>query len=153
MTFSTLISLTINGRGPSNTPQKVTIFLSLLDYLTLFLCSKSWIFQNSQILPPAATRPITPRPPAPRVAPQPMPPAAAPDTAMIWCFGPRWSSLLFWGLARSDQYWGDCRSSRGPYVIPELEWPNQYTLRMIENKKDRLFVIYVMKTLKLFLKR
>ena len=30
---------------------------------------------------------MTPRPPAPRVAPQLMPPAAAPDTAMFWCFG------------------------------------------------------------------
>ena len=54
-------------------------------------------------LPPAATLFMTPRPPAPRVAPQLVPPAAAELIAMFWI--KMILNNVVRGLARSDQYW------------------------------------------------
>ena len=74
-------------------------------HLSPFQHPDSWYAKSlwTKNLPPAATLFMTPRPPAPRVAPQLVPPAAAELIAMFWI--KMILNNVVRGLARSDQYW------------------------------------------------
>ena len=73
---------------------------TIITLILFLICKITWWTKN---LPPAATLFMTPRPPAPRVAPQLVPPAAAELIAMFWI--KMILNNVVRGLARSDQYW------------------------------------------------